>query len=293
MVFRSESCEPGTFLLIDSVDVNDSDFGYTDMGRFQDRPLEMNKTYYYKVLTRGTYGNDKIVEPLENMSQVSGNTRLDTLRPCSPIVVLENTDCGTFPCTSGGYSNIITWDHPSEGCADDVVAYQVFSAPAGTDAFSLLGTVSDRNFQHTNLTSLAHCYRVAAVDAAGNISDLSEPVCNDNCPSFELPNVITPDGSSGFNDQLMAFGDESGSDRCVRFVKKVNLKIYNRWGIEVFNLQVDDPRQDQIYWNGMSRSGKPLEAGMYFYSASIQFDTVDPASRNKIVKGWIHLVRNK
>ena len=38
-------------MLIDSVDVNDSDFGYTDMGRFQDRPLEMNKTYYYKVLT--------------------------------------------------------------------------------------------------------------------------------------------------------------------------------------------------------------------------------------------------
>src|SRR5690606_14207732 len=115
------------------------------------------------------------------------------------------------------------------------------AAPVGSEEFTEIANIAETSFQHANLSTLAYCYRVATVDASGNLSDLSAPVCNDNCPWFELPNIITPDDRNGINDQLISFGSESGTTRCARFVKEVKLKIFNRWGMEVYNAHIEDP----------------------------------------------------
>jgi len=204
---------------------------YTDNGEFQNRPLQEDVVYYYKVLTRGTYGNPSILNPLENFSQISGSMIRDIRPPCSPTVTIDLTDCNVFNCTADDYYNRLSWHFEDPGCEEMDISYRVYAAPVGSEEFTEIANIAETSFQHANLSTLAYCYRVATVDASGNLSDLSAPVCNDNCPWFELPNIITPDDRNGINDQLISFGSESGTTRCARSVKEVKLKILNRWGM--------------------------------------------------------------
>ena len=59
-IYRSSDGPSGPFHLIDSVDVNENGFQYIDNGKFQNSPLVENQLYYYKVLTRGAYGNPDV-----------------------------------------------------------------------------------------------------------------------------------------------------------------------------------------------------------------------------------------
>ncbi|HEX6225579.1 MAG TPA: gliding motility-associated C-terminal domain-containing protein [Chryseolinea sp.] len=292
-IYRSNGTPEGPYILIDSVDVNQNGFQYTDYGKFQNQGLADFQLYYYKVLTRGGYGNPDIDEPLENFSQISNGVVLDSKPPCIPIVILEKSDCSSFSCAADNYYNKLTWSYPEgEACLETSVTYRVFVADSENDEFLPLVTDSGTSYQHNNLSSLAKCYKVAAIDAVGNMSPMSDPVCNDNCPYFELPNVFTPSSPDGRNDQLVAFGAESGSLHCARFVKRVALKVYNRWGMEVYSMSDTVPENNSTFWDGSSNSGKELEAGVYFYSADVTFDVRDPAQQRKIINGWIHLIRS-
>ena len=292
-IYRSSNGPSGPFHLIDSVDVNENGFQYIDNGKFQNTALVENQLYYYKVLTRGAYGNPEVIEPLENFSQIAGSTILDAKPPCTPIVVLEKTDCSTFECSADSYYNKITWSYPDDAaCLEASLTYRIFVADTEDGEFLPLATVTGNSFQHNNLNSLAKCYAVAAIDAVGNISSMSEPVCNDNCPYFELPNVFTPGSPDGWNDQLVAFGSETGTSRCARFVKQVDLKVYNRWGMEVYSVVDIVGESNYIFWDGSSNTGREVEDGVYFYSADVTFDVRDPSEQRKIIKGWIHVIRN-
>jgi len=243
-------------------------------------------------VTRGSYGNPKIKEPLQNFSQIVGSSILDSRPPCTPTVVMEKIDCSSFDCTADSYYNKLTWSYGDNSCADDGLSYIVYVAETTDGEFVQLATTTNNSFQHSNLTSMAKCYRVAAVDNVGNISAMSEPVCNDNCPYFELPNVFTPDDENDFNDELIAYGSEAGTIRCARFVKQVDLKVYNRWGMEVYTAVTVEPTDGYIFWDGKANSGKAMESGVYYYSASVTFDVRDPAQQNKLVKGWVHVIRS-
>jgi hypothetical protein len=292
LIYRSESGPSGPFILIDSVEVNQNGFQFIDAGVFQDRMLIEDQIYYYRVLTRGSYGNPGISEPLENFSQIAGSAILDIKPPCMPTVVIEKTECGNLDCATDSYYNTISWSFDDNNCLEAELKYRVFVSDSENGAFDPLATVTGTSFQHSNLNSLAKCYSVAAIDIAGNISALSTPVCNDNCPYFELPNVFTPGSDDGWNDQLLAFGSETGSLKCARFVKQVDLKIFNRWGEEVYSVVGAVPDESYIFWDGQSNSGKEIESGVYFYSANVTFDVRDPAMQNKIIKGWVHLIRS-
>jgi hypothetical protein len=291
LIYRSESGS-GPFILIDSVDVNEYGFEYIDNGKYQNQNLNEDQLYYYKVLTRGSYGNPGILEPLENFSQVTEGTVLDSKPPCTPILVLGQTDCSTLDCTKDIYSNTLTWSYPDNSCYEEGLMYRIFLADGENDVFEPLATVAENSYRHSNLSSLAKCYTIAAIDAAGNVSAQSDPVCNDNCPYFELPNVFTPGSGDGWNDQFAAFGSETEPSRCARFVKQVDLKIYNRWGMEIYSIVGATPEENYIFWNGSSNSGKELDAGIYYYSAHVTFDVRDPSRQKQVIKGWVHLIRS-
>jgi hypothetical protein len=291
-IYRSTS-PSGPFTLIDSVDVNENGFQYADNGKFQNEPLLENQLYYYKVLTRGSYGNPEIHEPLENFSQISNGAILDSRPPCTPVVVLEKIDCSSFSCSTDSYYNKLTWSYPDDAtCVESSVTYKVFVADTEDADFVPLATTSGTSFQHDNLSSPAKCYKVATIDAVGNVSPLSDAVCNDNCAYFELPNVFTPSSPDGWNDQFASFGSDTGPLHCARFVTRVDLKVYNRWGMEVYSVSNATPEDNSILWDGSSNSGRELDAGIYFYSAEVTFDVRDPAQQQKVIKGWVHLIRS-
>ncbi|MFN5319660.1 MAG: gliding motility-associated C-terminal domain-containing protein [Bacteroidia bacterium] len=102
---------------------------------------------------------------------------------------------------------------------------------------------------------VAGCYVLVATDSAGNISK-SDTLCADNCPEYSLPNVFSPNGD-GFNDAFRPFP--------YRFIEKIDLRIFNRWGQEVFATE-----EPEINWDGKSKiSGSKLTDGVYFYVGTV------------------------
>lgn len=306
--------------LIDSVDVGLFQYTYIDSGQYQSTPLKETQTYCYRVMTRGAYGNPKILEPLKNFSQIMCAQPNDEQPPCTPELAvsvsgikceetLETTSCG-----NNVFVNTLTWNRPvDESCKADTRSYNIYIANKIGDEFTLYKTdVRDTFFidNNENLKSFARCYKISAVDRSGNESELSEEFCFDNCPNYELPNVFTPNGDecnekfSAYNDRVQV--DEEGvgpcgpidlselRKKCARFVERVDFRVYNRWGQEVYvftGMKGDDAHTVYIDWDGHDNNGRALTTGVYYYQADVTFDVVDPAKQNRTIKGWVHLIR--
>jgi hypothetical protein len=313
LIYRGEEGAPESeFVLIDEVDVLTNGFMFMDQG--QHGELADDQTYCYRIMTRGGYGNPAIDEPLENFSQIICAQVGDTIPPCKPTLLVQSLDCEEFlqdqdNCGSNVFQNIIYWSRDREDdCDTNILGYKIYRAPSADGDFMLIeeaGIVADTFYIDTSVSSFAYCYRISAVDRSLNESELSDPICNDNCPYYELPNVFTPN-NDGCNDLFSAYSDrnlsgeeggcaisEEALTKCARFVESVNLRIYNRWGQEVYNYEGsinDDVNSIYVDWDGRDNGGNLLSTGVYYYVAEVTFDIVSP-NKTKIIKGWVHLVR--
>ena len=289
-------------ILIDSVDVQENGFTYTDKGNFMNEALDENTLYCYRIMTRGSYGNS-IIGILENFSQEFCAYPVNSLLPCKPSLSVALTDCDQFlqddACDTDDFSNQLSWEPDiSDGCRADIISYNVYAGDVVSGTYSLLASgVSQIEFEEQGLTSYARCYRIEAVDALGNVSPLSDPVCNDNCPYYELPNVMTPNGD-GCNDRFSAYRPEDEAtcsseniSRCPQFVEKVSLKVFNRWGKAVYRFESGNGRSINIDWDGRDSDGSLLDAAVYYYQAEVMFKTVDPAKSKREIRGWVQLIR--
>lgn len=310
LIYRGpEGATEDALELIDSVDVTAAGFNYLDEG-----PLDNSAVYCYKIMTRGAYGNPQILEPLLNFSQMVCAQPGDSTKPCTPLAPIPDRplDCTAYSsnletCNTNVFSNTIKWARPEGDCANDVSYYKIWVAASSSSEFSLLPVeVRDTVFVDENLPSFARCYKIQAVDRSGNESELSEAVCFDNCPYYELPNIFTPN-DDGCNDLFSAYSDrnlsgESGGGlcsvtppesqaKCARFVDKVFVRIYNRWGKEVYSYESGGERTIYVDWDGRDADGRELSTGVYYYVADVTFDSVDPAKQNQVIKGWVHLMR--
>ena len=312
LVYRGpENATDDELVLIDSVDVNIAGFSYLDDG-----PLDPSSVYCYKIMTRGSYGNPQIEEPLLNFSQKICAQPGDTIPPCKPLAPLADQplDCAVYgssseSCNTNIFSNTLRWTRTQDDCQNDVSYYRIWVASSSTadvtKYVALPIEVRDTVYVDENLPSFARCYRIQAVDRSGNESELSDPICFDNCPYYELPNIFTPNDDN-CNDLFSAFsnrnyGSEQGGRctvleedvraKCARFVEKVFLRVYNRWGKEVYNYESGGERTIFIDWDGRDLDGRELSTGVYYYVAEVTFDSVDPKKQNQVIKGWVQLMR--
>ena len=141
---------------------------------------------------------------------------------------------------------MLKWNNPNNSCSDDAVKYYLYFAETVDDELTLKDSVkimSDTIFTFDNLTSIAGCWAITAVDSFGNESLKSAKMCADNCPEYELPNVITVNGD-GVNDFFKPIKN--------KFIRDIDLKVYNRWGNLVF--ETTDPA---IMWDGKTIQTKP------------------------------------
>jgi len=234
---------------------------------------------------------------------------------------LDYKDCDDyfrkFRCASESFRNVVTWNEPEEEqCREDIFGYKIYSAPSADGIYLEIepGLIIHDTVYIDNLqTSYARCYKIAAVDRSGNVGELSDAACFDNCPFYELPNVFTPN-HDGCNDLFSAYSDrettgeegnqdpsctlpDESKNKCPRFVQRVVFKVYNRWGDMVYSFVGNDdshvPEKNPIYidWNGRDKNGVELNTGVYYYMAEVTFNRVDPSEKIKIFKGWIHLVK--
>ena len=299
-IYRETRQGSGVFNRIADVPVT-STFSFTDTGTdsFPADGLAIAKmnpdsSYCYKVETVGTYGDPKIRPSLLfNFSQIICATPKTDLLVCPPIVLIDALDCNEYNknesnCNETSFVNKLTWSMPDKNstgaeCDKDIVKYSIFYSPKQDGDFTKIGEVNQprppaTTFTHTKADSYLGCYYVTATNRFGLESAKSNIVCKDNCTSFSLPNIFTPNGD-GKNDTFQAL-------KCPRFVQTVMFTVYNRNGQKVF--EYAGPK---LEWNGNDNAGNPLSAGSYFYNCEVKFLTLDPNSPTQSLKGWIELVK--
>ncbi|HQV01636.1 MAG TPA: gliding motility-associated C-terminal domain-containing protein, partial [Bacteroidia bacterium] len=159
---------------------------YTDTG------LVNGNTYCYKIRSTGNYSATGFVDPIINFSQEQCAIPVDNVAPCTPALMV-NANCI-------GFNNVLSWHFDSAACYQDIAGYNVYYKNDSINDLVLLVTLGlDTNFLHDSLFSIAGCYQVTAFDSLGNESALSNKVCVDNCPVYELPNIFSPN-DDGKND---------------------------------------------------------------------------------------------
>ena len=257
---------------------------------YSDTGLINDTTYCYYVKSYGQYTSGRFPQPLLNRSQRVCKAPVDTIPPCPPILAVNN-DCNLYtgqPWTPAQYINHLIWTRLQDSCSLTTYHYRVYFNGSDSSNFALIDSstsINDTTFDHILNGNLAGCYAVTAVDKAGIESKLSNIVCVDNCPYYVLPNAFTPDGDQ-HNDLFTPFPG-------YRFVPKIEMKIFNRWGELVF--ETTDP---DIKWNGKDKSGHDVSEGVYLYAGYYYEQHINglvkkPLSGAKKGGGFIHLIRGK
>lgn len=237
---------------------------YTDTG------LVNGVLYCYKVEAVGAYADPTIFSPLINFSEEVCSKPVDLTPPCSPTLEL------IFDCQIP--SLVMQWNNPNHVCSDDAVKYNLYFAKTEDEDLALVDSIKNMNdtiYTFDDLTSIAGCWAVTAVDSFGNESLQSIKMCADNCPEYELPNVITINGDS-INDFFKPIKN--------KFIRDIDLKIYNRWGNLVF--ETTDPK---IMWDGKVLQSKLLSTeGTYFYVCQVNEIRVT-GIKERYLKGFIQI----
>lgn len=276
-VFRQDKIT----LLFDSI-------GVTKARQFVDTGLVNDSTYCYYVKSYGHYSVSGLKFPLINLSQQNCGTPQDTIAPCPPVLTVTN-DCDKYTGKAWGdsvFANKLSFSFRNiVGCDNDADHYNIYFSPSG-NALNLLDSTSDTTYIHIINQNIAGCYAITAVDRVGNESAKSNTVCIDNCSFYELPNVFTPNGD-GQNDKFTPF-------KPYRFVTRIEMSIFNRWGNKVF--ETTDP---DINWDGRDfKTGAMLNDGLYlyggyYYEKQRTGEVRKPLPPNKKGGGYIHLMRGK
>jgi len=246
----------------------------TSSKTYSDEGLANYLQYCYYIQSRGDYSGAGFVSPILNLSQQTCETPIDNVPPCA----ISDFDTLQFDCLDAEVT--FGWLHPPLDCGSDIGSYNIYFSFDGA-SFGLLSTITDpgqTSFLFSDSSSIAGCFYVTAVDTVGNESEPSRTICIDNCPFYEIPNVFTPDGS-GKNDELHPFP--------YRFVKDIDLVIFNRWGQQVFS--TTDP---DINWNGrLNNTGKPLPEGVYYYICMVN-EIFRSGIRQRVLKpGFVYILR--
>ncbi|MBC8156079.1 MAG: gliding motility-associated C-terminal domain-containing protein, partial [Bacteroidetes bacterium] len=295
-VYRSTTGPNGPFNQIADVGVtNPASFTFTDTGidnitadgNTSLPALSADSSYCYRVETVGRYTDaGASLGPLLNFSQIVCAQPADTTRPCPPVLRVDSLNCASLSpeslCNQTTFRNVLNWvNGTGPTCDPNIAGYNIYYSRYPDEPVSAtLASVSapTLTFSHESLTSLAGCYQVTAVSRRGLESAPSNRVCVDNCPSFTMPNVFTPNGD-GVNDLFVPLS-------CPRFVESVVFVVVNRWGAEVYRTG-----DVGINWNGNASNGQPLPGGLYYYQATVRFASLARNAPPVVYKGWVELIR--
>ena len=248
---------------------------------YEDFELTNGITYYYYVKSVGQYLIPDTVAPLYNRSQIVSGVPIDNIPPDTPVFVDISTDCEKVT---------FWWTFPYSDSYLDAYQYYIYYQPnhhtplSCIDSFSSSASCYPSPCSHIiqNLPFVTGCYAMLIKDEVGNYSEMisSELLCFDvdQCDTYSLLNVFTPDGDR-INDTWLPFPYTN--------VQKIDLIVYDRWGRRVF--RTEDP---DIKWDGTDEnSHRPLSEGTYYYGCDVFLYTLDGVKK-KFLSGIVTILRN-
>ncbi len=259
IVYREQS---GVFAPIDTV---------VGQSSYIDRDLTNGVIYCYKVLSMGGFRTGNLPPISLNRSQIACGFPKDTVPPCTLSYSLDSN------CVA--LENTLNWTLPLLDCFDDLLKFRIYYSPRRGEPLVLIDSVgkSERTYRFRSTRSSAGCFSLVAVDSSLNEGPKDNVFCVDNCPDYSLPNVFTPN-EDGKNDRFKPFP--------YRAVEKVEMKILNRWGQEVF--QTSNP---DILWDGVSsQTGQPCPESAYFYQCTVYYTRLWGVE-TQFLRGIVNLLR--
>jgi gliding motility-associated-like protein len=260
--------------------------GQSSEPTYVDRGVKNDEEYCYFVESIGLYGLPDLSRTLFNNSQEICVIPVDTVAPCLPKASISNICNEANPqLTDGLFRNVLRWSFDEiEDCSPtaDLIGFNVYFSPELEGSFERIAELPRDSREFVDLIPESFgCYALSTLDSIGNESDLSEILCVEICPEYELPNAFTPNGD-GFNDLFIP--------RQNRFVRQVDFKVFNRWGNLVF--KTTNPN---LNWDGNDMNGNALSEGTYFYTVQLTFNGQQAGQLfsqiNPQRSGYIELVR--
>jgi gliding motility-associated-like protein len=193
--------------------------------------------------------------------------------------VTVSNSCGSSTKTDTVHVNSVT----AQFIADSVSGYAAFtvnftntsSASASTWFwdFGDGSTGTSQNPSHTYTATGTYNATLTATDSHGCTSTYSIVITVNDLPSWILvPNVFTPNGD-GTNDLFLIKGQG---------ITEFNVKIYDRWGVEL--AEITNPKEG---WDARTKAGVQASDGTYYYLLKAKGDD----SRTYDLKGFFTLVR--
>lgn len=147
----------------------------------------------------------------------------------------------------------------------------------------LWNTLSQENFTVVNNVFTNYTFNIidpqdgnCVISDAVELNILDPEFCDN---SYTFPNIITPNGD-GLNDEFQMMIGLSVIDQDWTGAK---LKIYNRWGIKVY----ESPENAFPIWDLRTESGKLVTAGTYFYTF------LTPGDSKLRVNGFFTVMHNE
>lgn len=273
------------FVLIDS----------TTTLSYNDKNLVNGQDYCYYIEGKGSYTASR-TRPLINKSQQVCAIPRDNVAPCPPQVRLFGCQNSQDELVQSQLNNAINWDiNLGDDCSKDIDKFYVYYSPTRSGTYTILDSIArNRPFEYLHkpsAQSLVGCYylkardvvdRTLPVPSGGNLSAASDTLCAENCPRYyDLPNTFTPNGD-GKNDLFTPF-----KHRTIWFIDRIELKIFNRWGQQVFS--TTDP---MINWDGKHETtGEKLPDGNYQYVLEIyELQSKGVVKREKTTYGYVNIL---
>lgn len=256
--------------------------GSTSNTTFRVQSLLNDSLYCVYVKAYGAYGVSRFESPLFNRSNVACTRPHDNQPPCCPLLTVEDP-CQSDQVNSGSpFVNQLKWQNQNGGCfKEDIAGYNIYAYYQNNR--SLIATIPTQGiltYEHSLLDSVPECYAVTAFDSLGNECMSYDSVCIAYCPVYRLPNTFTPN-QDGHNDVFKPFP--------YRFVKSIEMQIFNRWGNLVY--QTTDP---DILWDGKATDQSYLPDGTYYYSCRIQYSGLpNNLPDSQAITGFIELRKGK
>ncbi|MBK9109882.1 MAG: gliding motility-associated C-terminal domain-containing protein [Saprospiraceae bacterium] len=150
------------------------------------------------------------------------------------------------------------------------------SNPIELDTVRFCDQFSYKNFVFTK----SGAYKNFPVDTLDDCKIESiNMVLVDDCNCLTFPNAFTPGNGDDINNDFRPF------ITCPEIIGNYSLKIFNRWGQEVYMSNSPDSG-----WDGF-KDGKPLPIDTYMYQCSYDIRYNDTDIRKRTRKGSVSLIR--
>jgi len=137
--------------------------------------------------------------------------------------------------------------------------YQIWRKLDGELVYSQYSSVSDIELFKYDMGSegTKHCFRINAIEKAGNNNSWSNEICFEFTHQIKIPNAFTPNGD-GVNDTWVIKSIEAYPDN--------ELKVFNRWGNLIFE-SIGYLNE----WGGTFKGQKVVD-GTYYYVLKVNED---------------------